>query len=141
MSQREIEPNWKERLRYIPLLLSVGIGMSVSNGRAVLEGLGGRDTPFVRTPKYRIESRLDSWRPKKYRGTRNLLPAFEITLGLYFTATVAYAISQQIFATLPFLVLFQVGFLATGFTSWLQPLGDRGFRGGPGLLTPAARHR
>ncbi len=141
VSQKEIYPDWKGRLRYIPFLLSVGIGMSVSNGRAVLEALWGRETPFVRTPKYRIESRRDSWRLKKYRGPRSYLPAVEIALGLYFTATVAYAISHQIFATLPFLVLFQVGFLATGFMSWLQPFRGSGFLAGPSLLTPAARHR
>ena len=141
VSQREIYPDWKERLRCIPCLLSMGIGMSVNNGRAVLEGLAGRETPFVRTPKYRIESPRDSWRLKTYRGARSYLPAVEIALGLYFTATVAYAISHEIFAMLPFLVLFQLGFLATGFMSWLQPFRDSGFHAGPSLLTPAARHR
>ena len=141
VSQKEIYPDWKERLRYIPFLLSVGIGMSVNNACAVLEGLAGRQTPFVRTPKYQIESPQDNWRFKKYRGARSYLPAIEITLGLYFTATVAYAVSQKIFATLPFLILFQVGFLATGFLSWLQPYRDSGFHASPSLLTPASRHR
>ena len=141
VSQKEIYPDWKERLRYIPFLLSVGIGMSVGNGRAVVEGLAGRETPFVRTPKYRIESGRDNWRLKKYRGARSYLPAVEIALGLYFTAAIAYAISQQIFGTLPFLVLFQVGFLTTGFMSWFQPFRGSGFQAGPSLLTPAARHR
>ncbi len=141
VSQKEIYPDWKERLRYIPFLLSLGIGMSVGNGRAVVEGLVGCETPFVRTPKYRIESSRDNWRLKKYRGARSYLPAVEIALGLYFTAAVTYAISQQIFGTLPFLVLFQVGFLATGFMSWLQPFRSSGFQAGPSLLTPAARHR
>ncbi|HXV65153.1 MAG TPA: hypothetical protein VEK15_30950, partial [Vicinamibacteria bacterium] len=36
---------------------------------------------------------------------------------LYFTVAVAYAASHQIVGSLPFLVLFQVGFLYTGVLS------------------------
>jgi cellulose synthase/poly-beta-1,6-N-acetylglucosamine synthase-like glycosyltransferase len=141
VSQKEIYPDWKERIRYLPLLMSLGIGMSVNNGRGVVEGLGGRETGFVRTPKYRIESNRDNWRAKKYRGARGYLPAVEIALGLYFSATVAYAVTHLIFGTLPFLLLFQVGYLTTGLMSWLQPFRDSGFEAAPRLLTPAARHR
>jgi cellulose synthase/poly-beta-1,6-N-acetylglucosamine synthase-like glycosyltransferase len=55
VSQREIYADWKNRLKVLPMLLSLGIGMSWNNARAVLEGLFGRDASFVRTPKYRIE--------------------------------------------------------------------------------------
>jgi cellulose synthase/poly-beta-1,6-N-acetylglucosamine synthase-like glycosyltransferase len=120
VSQKEIYSDWKSRIRYLPFLMSLGIGMSLNNARAVLEGLVGRETSFVRTPKYRIESTGDDWKVKKYRGAKGYLPAVEIALGLYFTATVAYAASHQIFGTLPFLVLFQVGFLYTGFLSLFQ---------------------
>ena len=33
----------------------------------------------------------------------------ELALGLYFTATVFYALANGIYGTLPFLVLFQIG--------------------------------
>ena len=41
-------------------------------------------------------------------------------LGLYFTATVFYALANEIYGTLPFLVLFQVGFLYTALVSVVQ---------------------
>ena len=41
-------------------------------------------------------------------------PLIELALGLYFTGTVFYALANGIYGTLPFLVLFQVGFLYTG---------------------------
>jgi hypothetical protein len=47
----------------------------------------------------------------------------EIALGLYFTMTVFYALANGIYGTLPFLVLFQVGFLYTGLLSVLQQFG------------------
>ena len=47
-------------------------------------------------------------------------PVIELALGLYFTATVFYALANGIYGTLPFLVLFQVGFLYTGLLSIMQ---------------------
>ena len=47
-------------------------------------------------------------------------PIIELGLGLYFTGTVFYALINQIYGTLPFLMLFQIGFLYTGLLSILQ---------------------
>ena len=47
-------------------------------------------------------------------------PLIELALGLYFTSTVFYAIANQIYGTVPFLVLFQIGFLYTGLLSIVQ---------------------
>ena len=47
-------------------------------------------------------------------------PVIELVLGLYFTATVFYALGNGIYGTLPFLVLFQIGFLYTGLLSLIQ---------------------
>jgi len=45
------------------------------------------------------------------------MPYAEILLGIYFGFTVVYAISNQNFATIPFLLLFVWGYLYTGFMS------------------------
>ena len=47
-------------------------------------------------------------------------PLIELALGLYFTMTVFYALANQIYGTVPFLVLFQIGFLYTGLVSIVQ---------------------
>jgi hypothetical protein len=91
--------------------------MSLSNARAVLEALFGRDTSFERTPKYGIESSSDGWKEKRYRGRGGFLPWLELGAGIGFTIAVAYAASHQIVGSIPFLLLFQVGFLYTGLVS------------------------
>ena len=118
--QREIHRDWRARIRYVPFLMSVGIGLSINNTRAVLEALFHKDTEFARTPKYRIEADADEWIGKKYRQSVAVQPLVELLLGLYFTWTVFYALANQIYGTLPFLVLFQVGFLYTGLLSVVQ---------------------
>ena len=55
VSQRELYPDWKQRLRYLPFLMSIGIGLCVNNTRAVLEAMFGKQSEFARTPKYGIE--------------------------------------------------------------------------------------
>ena len=128
IAQMEVYPDWKRRIKVLPMLISLGIGMCLNNGCAAIEALAGRKTGFVRTPKYQIESGADSWWSKKYRGKVSLLPLIEVCLGLYFTFTVVYATYYQIWGTLPFLVLFQVGFFYTGFLSLSEsfPLWRRG---------------
>jgi len=118
--QREIYPDWRARLKYVPFLMSVGIGLSVNNTRAVFEALFNKQSEFARTPKYRIEANADEWVGKKYRQSVAVQPLIELALGLYFTATVFYALANGIYGTLPFLVLFQVGFLYTGLLSVVQ---------------------
>ena len=118
--QREIHTDWLARLKYVPFLMSVGIGLSVNNTRAVIEALCNKQSEFTRTPKYRIEGDADEWVGKRYRQSVAVQPLVELALGLYFTATVFYALANGIYGTLPFLVLFQVGFLYTGLLSIVQ---------------------
>ncbi len=118
--QREIHKDWRARLKYLPFLMSIGIGLSINNTRAVFEALFNKKTEFTRTPKYRIEGDADEWVGKKYRQSVAVQPLVELALGLYFTATVFYALANQIYGTLPFLVLFQIGFLYTGLLSIVQ---------------------
>lgn len=118
--QRELYADWKARLRYLPFLMSIGIGLCVNNTRAVFEALLGKQTEFARTPKYGIERDGDEWIGKKYHQARHVQPLVELALGLYFTATVFYALANGIYGTLPFLVLFQIGFLYTGVLSIVQ---------------------
>jgi cellulose synthase/poly-beta-1,6-N-acetylglucosamine synthase-like glycosyltransferase len=120
VSQRELYTDWRQRLRYLPFLMSIGIGLCVNNTRAVLEAIFGKQSEFARTPKYGIEREGDEWHGKKYHQSVGVQPLIELALGLYFTGTVFYALANQIYGTLPFLMLFQVGFLYTGLLSIFQ---------------------
>jgi cellulose synthase/poly-beta-1,6-N-acetylglucosamine synthase-like glycosyltransferase len=121
VSQRELYPKtWKRTFLYMPFVMAVGIGISVRNARAVLEAIFGVKSEFTRTPKYKIEGAKDTWQKKSYRKGAGWLPYFEVALGLYFAATVAYAIQNENYATVPFLLLFVWGYLYTGFMSLAQ---------------------
>jgi cellulose synthase/poly-beta-1,6-N-acetylglucosamine synthase-like glycosyltransferase len=118
--QREIHTDWRTRIKYLPFLMSIGIGLSINNTRAVIEAIFNKQSEFTRTPKYHIERDSDEWVGKKYRQSVAVQPLIELALGLYFTSTVFYAIANQIYGTVPFLVLFQIGFLYTGLLSIVQ---------------------
>jgi cellulose synthase/poly-beta-1,6-N-acetylglucosamine synthase-like glycosyltransferase len=118
--QREIHSDWVTRIKYLPFLMSIGIGLSINNTRAVFEALFNKQTEFARTPKYRIEGAADDWIGKKYHQSVAVQPLIELALGLYFTWTIFYAMANQIYGTLPFLFLFQIGFLYTGLLSIVQ---------------------
>jgi cellulose synthase/poly-beta-1,6-N-acetylglucosamine synthase-like glycosyltransferase len=120
VGQREVHPDWRTRIKYLPFLMSIGIGLCINNSRAVFEALFNKESEFARTPKYRIEGDSDEWVGKKYRQSVAVQPLIELALGLYFTATVFYALANQIYGTVPFLVLFQIGFLYTGLLSVVQ---------------------
>ena len=57
---------------------------------------------------------------KAYIGKRNWVPVVELLFGLYFTGAVYFAWDKEIWTSVPFLVLFQVGFLYVGVTSMLE---------------------
>ncbi len=113
------------RLRSIPGALAVGIGLSISNAAAVLDGVLGRQTPFVRTPKYGVARRTDGWRAKAYLPREFMTPAIELTLGLGMAAATAYAVIAGVVASAPFLLLFAAGYLYVGGRSLLETLRAR----------------
>jgi len=128
LSQKEqFKDGWKQKLRYIPAVLGVGIGISINNALAVIEGLFGKPSEFARTPKYGIEGSSDTWKQKAYKGKSNWVPYAELLLGCYFTFTSLYALAYGLVGTLPFIALFQWGFFYTAGMSlaqsydWLVP--------------------
>jgi cellulose synthase/poly-beta-1,6-N-acetylglucosamine synthase-like glycosyltransferase len=125
VSQREAYPDWKSRVKYLPIVMAIGIGLAVNNARAVLEGLFGEPGEFTRTPKYGIERTQDDWQHKKYHQAMPIQPLVELALGLYFTVSVVYALTHDIYGTLPFLMLFQFGYLYMGLVSILQQYGGQ----------------
>jgi cellulose synthase/poly-beta-1,6-N-acetylglucosamine synthase-like glycosyltransferase len=120
VSQKEVYPDWKSRIRYLPFLMSVGIGLSINNSKAVFEALFGLDSSFVRTPKFSICGLADHWTEKKYRLPSGMIPLIEIVFGIYFSLMVMYALDGGLYPTVPFLLLFMVGYLYMGFLSLFQ---------------------
>jgi cellulose synthase/poly-beta-1,6-N-acetylglucosamine synthase-like glycosyltransferase len=121
VSQKELFPkSWLRSLLYLPLLMSLGIGLTITNTLAVLEALVGKQTAFARTPKYRVESKKDRVGAKKYRKRLGWVPWIELLIGTYFALAVFYAIDNENYFTVPFLLLFVIGYWVTGLMSLLQ---------------------
>jgi cellulose synthase/poly-beta-1,6-N-acetylglucosamine synthase-like glycosyltransferase len=114
-SQRALGRSGRKRLRDVPAAMSLGIGMCVSQTRAVLEGLFTETGEFVRTPK-----RGDAVGTRSYRAVLSGLPGLELCFALWFAYGLYAATRNGAWGTLPFLALFFVGFAWVGTLS----LGD-----------------
>ncbi|HEX9689897.1 MAG TPA: cellulose synthase family protein [Thermoanaerobaculia bacterium] len=125
-SQREIGRSWRPTLKYMPCLMSVGIGLSLNNVRAILEALVNKRTEFTRTPKYRIEGEAGDWRNKKYHVSGNFSLAGEILLATYFLAAIVFAVAEGYWAGVPFLLIFFNGFAYTAAVSLVSRWSDPG---------------
>jgi cellulose synthase/poly-beta-1,6-N-acetylglucosamine synthase-like glycosyltransferase len=118
VAQKELRPkNWWRTFLYMPFVMATGIGISVRNAQAVLEAIVGKKSEFARTPKFKIEGKADSFVSKKYRNKAGWMPYAEVLLGIYFLFTVIYAVLNENYATVPFLLLFVWGYLYTGLMS------------------------
>jgi len=121
VSQRELFPRtWPRALLYLPFLMALGIGLTITNTKAVLEALIGKQSAFARTPKYRVENKNDKVGVTKYRKRLGWVPWIELLIGGYFALTVYYAVVNENYITVPFLLLFVIGYWYTGLMSLLQ---------------------
>ena len=119
-SQQALYKDWKTSIKYLPLLMGVGISLCVNNARAVFEGLIGYQTGFHRTPKYGATGETRAL-GAKYAGAKTIIAAIELMMAVYFVFVIAKAWSIGMYAGIPFLMLFHAGFLYTGVLSGLQP--------------------
>jgi hypothetical protein len=127
VSQQELFPRrWYKTLMYLPFLMALGIGLTVTNTVAVMEALFGIKSAFKRTPKYRVLKKGEkSANAAKYRKRLGIVPWIELAIGSYFALTIWYAVVNENYFTVPFLILFVVGYWYTGLLSLLQGRFDR----------------
>jgi hypothetical protein len=117
-AQRELHPRtWMKEILFLPCLLALGVGLSLNNARAVLEAVFNHKSDFARTPKYGIEHKSQPWRSCKYMPLKSLLPIAEMAFAVYFTYFVWFAIAHRQFISVPFLLMFQGGFLYVSLSS------------------------
>jgi len=121
MAERELFPKtWWKTFLYLPVLMALGIGLTVTNTKAVMEALLGIKSAFVRTPKYRVAKKGEKSQAAKYRKRLKLAPWIELLIGCYFMAAILYTFSNHNYFTAPFLILFVIGYWYTGLMSLLQ---------------------
>ncbi len=106
--------SWKSvlgALWKLPLFFSVSMGLALHNTQAVLEGLTGKKSPFIRTPKFNLEAGSVSLQANAYR--LRALPMstwLEGVMGLLFGGMVVLGIVYGNFLFLPFHGLLALGY-------------------------------
>ena len=126
VSQKELFPKtWYRTFLYLPFLMALGVGLTITNTKAVMEALFGMKSAFARTPKYRVQKKGEKNKAQKYRKRLGVIPWIELALGCYFASTVWYAFQSENYFTVPFLLLFVLGYWYTGLLSLLQGRFDR----------------
>jgi cellulose synthase/poly-beta-1,6-N-acetylglucosamine synthase-like glycosyltransferase len=108
-SQLVLGSGWR-RLKFLPALMGLGIGLAINNAGAVVQGLFQEGGVFERTPKYRIESSSDAWEQKRYKVKRNTSWWLEGCFATFFAACFVLAWKWGLWLSLPFLFLFLQGY-------------------------------
>ncbi len=95
-----------------PLFLALSMGLSLHNTVAVFAGWSGKKTPFIRTPKFNISQKQDSW--KRYaaylQGKISMVTWMEGMLILYFAFGAGYGFYLHDFSLLLFHLILASGF-------------------------------
>jgi len=112
---------WKA-LKYFfglfPLFLSVSMGLSLHNAIAVIEGYIGRKTPFIRTPKFNLKDKTQSWKTNVYiKKSLSPLIVLELLLTIYFIGAIFLGIYFNDYGLLPFHIMLVFGFGFVSLTS------------------------
>lgn len=116
VAQHAAYPNWRRRMLSFPLLALIGAGIALSNTRAVVEALLGRETPFQRTSKFRVEDRDDQWADKSYALAAVDPQVFgEIALAAYGGLGILAAWHTDQWFIIPYLLLYTLGFGLVAF--------------------------
>ena len=141
-SQREIFRTWADSLKYLPFLMSVGVGISLNNARAAFEGFWGTQSEFVRTPKFGLGAQRDpSWRKKT--GKSGLDPKrvqtwCELLMAFYMLGCVLYTVYMKMWLGLFFMCLFACGYFYVAILSLLGQY-QSAAGGAPSAETAATR--
>lgn len=103
--------HWGAFLFKFLLFLAVSMGLALHNARAVLLGLAGQRSAFIRTPKLGLIRQQGSWRGPQYRTERiNGLTVVEGVLALYFLFGMGAGLYIGDYGLLPFHLLLTVGY-------------------------------
>ena len=101
--------------------MSLGIGLCINQSRAVFEALLGKTSgEFIRTPKHGVRLRFEEWTKKRYRAAKTVVPLIEMAFALYFAVALVLAAFGGHWVSLPFLLLFLIGFGYVGVLSLHQ---------------------
>lgn len=112
-------------LRFFEFLV-VTMGLSYSNSLAVLQGYFGRKTPFIRTPKFNIESgSKNDWKTSNYLINKSFIKFVpELLLAAFFCIALIIGIYSEIYGMLFFHAMVALGFFLVFVFSIVEQVRD-----------------
>jgi hypothetical protein len=111
---------WGRRLRILPLLVLLGTGIALSNTRAVLKAVLGRQQSFQRTPKFALRDVRDRWVHSLYALDADALVGGELGLAAFALAVLlAPGVNR---GAAPWMVLYAAGSAYVAAVSVVQVL-------------------
>ncbi len=125
VAQREIKENYLAGIILIPFLMAIGMGVSLANAIAVIEGLLGHQSEFIRTPKYGvgINESPSQWKHRAgaFKHKAQWIPFAELAVGIYLLSCVMIALwFNRAASCVPFMLIFMFGYLYVGSLSLYQ---------------------
>lgn len=101
---------------FFPVFLALTMGVGLYNAIGVVEGYLGKKSPFVRTPKFNVNSKSDSLKANKYViSSFSPMAILEFLLVLYAGYGIYVALEFENYYMLGFLVMIAIGFSYTSF--------------------------
>ena len=94
-----------------PLFLALSMGLSLHNTVAVIQGYRGKQSPFIRTPKFNIKGLRDNFQKSNYLASKiSWTTIMEGVLSFYFLGGVIAGIYLQNNTFIAFHTLLMIGF-------------------------------
>jgi len=116
----------KSPLLWILPVLILGMGLSLNNSLAVFEALLGKQSAFLRTPKFNMQGKNITSKINEYMLPRDPFVWIEIFLAVYATGLLIYVMAQGVWGMVIWLILY-----ASGYT-YIAGLNFRQVQGGSG---------
>lgn len=112
---------WKGILRFLwelPLFLAVSMGLALHNAQAVWEGFSGKKSPFIRTPKYNLQSKAH-WKENAYNQLQVPFTTYiEGLLALVFSVMAILSILSGTYEMLVFHFMLAIGYAVISWTTF-----------------------
>jgi cellulose synthase/poly-beta-1,6-N-acetylglucosamine synthase-like glycosyltransferase len=103
----------------LPVFLAVSMGLSIHNSQAVWEGLSGKKSPFVRTPKFNLSGKNRNWVNNAYNQFKIPFTAhLEAFLSLIFIVMVGFSIYTGTYEMIVFHSMLALGFTIVSIASY-----------------------
>jgi len=116
------------RIVNLPWFMIIGTGMTLSNSLAIFEGLCGKPSAFMRTPKFRMEGGSETWKRSAYVMSADPTAFGEVMMVGYAAFMTLESWRSGNLSAIPFLLLYVLGFatVAIGIASdngprWRRP--------------------